>query len=208
MMERVVSLRFSVWPYFFLACVLLIAAIALVVVWRPDEYPAKTDLVRLCGDIASIVVRDDISGTGVGAVLPGLNAVYFTLKGIQGEFRYPYTHPKYLLVRSDTSDFIEVWVDKTELSENMTVTIWQLREHTSYTYRNPPTFVSYEEVIERQVERDRSYFNLGLGSFVAAAVLAFVGIGLRRLSRQLPTTPPPPVMVRPLGRYHSHRSKR
>ncbi len=207
MMERVVSLRFSVWPYFFLASVLLIAASVLLVVWRPGEYPAKTDLVKFSGNIASIVIKDDISGTGVGALLPGLSAVYFTLEGVQGEFQYPYTHPRYLLVRSDTSDFVEIWVDKAELAENLTVTIWQIREHTTYTYRNPPTFVTYEEVVERQIERHRSFFNLGLGSLAVAVVLALVGIGLRRWNRQHPPVPPPSVRVRPPGRYHSRRSK-
>ncbi len=61
------------------------------------------------GEIASVVVRDDIFNTWAGAMMPGgLTSTYFTLKGVDGEFRYPSTHPKYLLVRNHTAVAIDV----------------------------------------------------------------------------------------------------
>ncbi len=38
----------------------------------------------------------------------GLASAYFTLEGVDGEFRYPSTHPKYLLVRNHTAVAIDV----------------------------------------------------------------------------------------------------
>ncbi len=176
--------RLPVWPYFLLSGVSGLAALAFVVFWWPASYPPESALVRMSGKINTIVVKDDFSNTGAGAILPALSSVYFTLEGVQGEFRYPYTHPKYPLVRDYTAGSLEVWVDGSEIGVNLTMTIWQLREHSNLNYLVPETSVTYDEVIERLNRSARAMAELALWLFALSATLALVGIGVRRWNRR------------------------
>jgi len=183
-MPRSGPVVFTVWPYFFLSGLSGLAALALVVMGWPGGYPAKSELVKVSGKIATVVVKDDISKTGAGAILPGLTSVYFTLEGVQGEFRYPFSHPKYPLVRDYTAGFLDVWVDGSDIGVNLTMKIWQLQEHSDVNFLVPETSVTYEEVIARLTKADRSLFELGLWLAVGSGILALVGAGAQRWNRR------------------------
>ncbi len=183
-MTRLEDTPFPVWPYFFLSGFLGLLAFVFVVFWWPADYPAKSALVEISGKIAAIVVKDDISKSDAGALLPGLTSVYFTLEGVPGEFQYPYTHPKYPLVRDNTSGSIDILVNDSGIGSNPTMVIWQLQEHSDNNYLLPETSVSYEEVVERLSRTDRSMVDLGLRLFTLSAILAFIGLGVRQWNRR------------------------
>ena len=176
------SIKYTVWPYFFLSGLSGLVALLLVIMVWSANYPAKSELVNVSGKIATISVRDDISNTKEGAITPFLTSVYFTLEGVQGEFRYPSRHPKYLLVRDHTSrtGSLDIWVDSSELDNNPTMTIWRLQEHSKHNYRFPETSVTYEEVIARHTRIDLSRLELSFWMAVACGILALVGFGAQR----------------------------
>lgn len=182
-MPRSGSTPFSVWPYFLLSGLAGLVALVFVYIGWPGAYPAKSELVKISGKIATIVVKDDLSNTGAGAILPAFSSVYFTLEGVQGEFRYPFTHPKYPLVRDNTAGSLDIWVDGSRIGVDLTMKIWQLQEHSNLNYLVPETSVTYEEVIARLVGADRSMMELGLWLVVVSGILALVGIGARRWNR-------------------------
>jgi hypothetical protein len=173
------SYVFTVWPYFILSGLSgLMALVFFFFVW-PTAYPSKSELVKVSGKIATVTIKDDISKTGAGAMLPGFTSVYFMFEGIQGEFKYPYNHPQYQLVRNHTAGSLDVWVDSSELKGKKTMIIWQLQEHSHLNYTYPATFVTYEEIIARHVKVDQSIFNLCSWLVIACCILGMVGIGLR-----------------------------
>ena len=182
-MPKLDSIVFTVWPYFFLSVFSGVAAIAFIAMGWPGPYPAKSELVKVSGIVATTRIKDEISKTGAGAILPGFSSVYFTLEGVQGEFRYPSSHPQFPIVRDWTSGTLDLWVDGSEIGANPTMKIWQLQEHSNYNFLVPETSVTYEEVIAMVKKVDRSKFELGQWFAVASAILALVGTGARRWNR-------------------------
>ena len=182
-MPKLDSIVFTVWPYFFLSVFSGVAAIAFIAMGWPGAYPAKSELVKVSGIVATTRIKDEISKTGAGAILPGFSSVYFTLEGVQGEFRYPSSHPQFPIVRDWTSGTLDLWVDGSEIGVNPTMKIWQLQEHSNYNFLVPETSVTYEEVIAMVKKADRSKFELGQWFAVASAILALVGTGARRWNR-------------------------
>jgi len=165
-----------------------------VVGWWPEQYPAESELVKLSGTVSQIVVRDDISGTTAGAILPGWTSTYFTLDGVEAEFRYPRTHPKSLLVRDRTSAALEVWVERAAIGSDEPLIIWQIREHNPYKREHQDilgkeTFVSRAEIVERLTQIDRSMVETGVWLLVLGISSMLLGVGTkwwnqRRLSKE------------------------
>lgn len=179
--------RFQVCPYFFLSGLGGVLAVVFVVFWWSPDYPAESDLVKVSGEIASVVVSEDIFNTGPGAMMAGGHtSTYFTLKGVDGEFRYPSTHPKYFLVRDRTAVAIDVWVDGAEMGSGRPLVIWQIREHNPHNYRMEETSVSHAEVIEWRIRIDRSRVEAGYWLPGISGALALVGVGVRRWNRGRP----------------------
>lgn len=110
-----------VWPYFFLAPVCAIAGMIFVIFWWPTAYPEKGQLTKISGDIERVAIRDEISETSAGAMLPGITSVYFKLKGVPGKFRYPSAHPRFSKVRDYTVGAIDILVNKADLGKNQAV---------------------------------------------------------------------------------------
>lgn len=181
------SAGFRCGRIFFLSGLGGVLAVVFVVFWWPSDYPAESDLVKVNGEISSVVDRDDIFNTWAGAMMPGgLTSTYFTLKGVDGEFRYPSTHPKYLLVRDHTAVAIDTWVDGAEMGSGRPLVIWQIREHNPHNYRMEETSVSHAEVIEWRIGIDRSRVEAGYWLYGISVALALVGVGVRRWNRGRP----------------------
>ena len=89
--------------------------LVLVIGWWPEDYPGESDLAKVSGRIASVTVRDDLSKGSAGAALPAMTSTYFTLQGVEGEFRYPSSQPGYPIVRDRTAYAIDVWVERARL---------------------------------------------------------------------------------------------
>lgn len=186
--------RLPVWPFHALALVTVVLGSVFIVSWWPERYPDESELVKLSGRVTTVAVRDDISDTTAGAMLQGWTSTYFTLEGIDGEFRYPRTHPKNLIVRDQTSAALDVWVERTAIGSDETMVIWQVREHNPYKkeHRNilgEETFVSHAEIVQRLTKIDRSMVEAGVGLLVLAFASVLLGVGakwwnLNRASRE------------------------
>ena len=175
--------KWTVWPYFVAGAPLMALGLYFAVFWWPPDYIAKADLVAVSGEVAKVAIRDDISGTSAGAMMPGFTAVFFTLKGVPGEFRYPYTRPQYLKVRDQTAVALDLLVDPGELAAGGVATIWQIRERNPHDKPGEETFVGYEEIVARLSETGWSMVRVG--AWLMAAGLALLALGglLVRLNR-------------------------
>ena len=160
-----------VWPYYFLAGLAIVIAATLFLMWRPPWHPEWGDLVRLEGAVQKTEIRDYISDTSAGAVWPILTSAFFTLKGLTGEYRYPFSHPDFFMVRDNTSGFLEVWVNKADIQSGEPMIIWQIREHSDYNHIYPETFITFDEITSHLDKTGTSMSRL-------AARLALSGFGL------------------------------
>lgn len=194
-MNAIVSkIRFPVWPCHGIGLVAMILGSLFVVVWWPDHYPAESDLVKFSGEVATIAVRDDISDTSAGAMLQGWTSTYFTLEGVDGEFRYPRTHPKNLLVRDQTGVALDIWVERSAVGSDEPMIIWQIREHNPYKKEHEDvlaeeTFVSHAEIVERLRQIDRSMVRTGVWLLVAGFASVLLGLGARWWNRTRTSRP-------------------
>lgn len=176
--------QLTVWPCYFGGGLLAVVGLAFIILWRPADLIEKSDLVMVAGEIEKVSIRDDLSDSSAGAVMPGFTSVYFTLAGQTGEFRYPHTHPQYLKVRDYTAVAIDVWVDPAELKQGQVITIWQIREHNPHDKPGDETFVAYEDVIERLTGTARSMVRAGSWMLAVGAILLFIGVFISRINRR------------------------
>ena len=180
--------RLSVWPFYAWALVALVLGGVFVVRWWPARYPNEGELVKISGQVATIAVRDDVFDTKAGAILQGWTSTYFTLEGIDGEFRYPRTHPNNIMVRDGTSVAIDVWVERSAVGGAEPMVIWQIREHNPYKRElvnvlGPETSISHAEIVQRLAETDRSMFEAGIWLLIIASACFLLGIGAKRWNR-------------------------
>lgn len=182
--------RLPVWPYWFLAIVIGLAGGVIVHTWWPVGYPGEDDLVKVSGEIATVVVRDDISDSSAGAFMPALTAVYFTMKGIEGEFRYPSSHPQYVKVRDYTAVAMDVWVEAAEIGSGRPMTIWAIEERSPYNMVMSATLIGYGDIVGELTETDRSMVEAGGWLLAIAAALAAAGLLMQRRNRGLPSLGP------------------
>ncbi len=177
--------RLPVWPFHAWALVAVVLGSVFVVVWWPERYPDEGELAKLSGQVATISLRDDILGTKAGGILQGWTSTYFTLEGIDGEFRYPRSHPKNIVVRDRTGATVDVWVDRSAIGGAEPMVIWQIREHNPYkkdleNILGPETFVSHAEIVNRLTQIDRSMIEAGVGLLGLALVFFLLGVGAKR----------------------------
>lgn len=180
--------RLPVWPFHAWAIVAAVLGGVFVVVWWPQRYPDEGALVKLSGRVDTVALRDDILGTTAGAMLQGWTSTYFTLEGIDGEFRYPRTHPKNIIVRDQTGATLDVWVQRTAIGGAEPMVIWQIREHNPYKKEHTAilgaeTFVSRAEIVQRLTQIDRSMIEAGVGLLALALALFVLGVGAKRWNR-------------------------
>ena len=179
--------RIPVWPYFFLSLLAAALGIVFLAIWLPDDYPAESDLNKVSGEIKSVTIRNEISKSSAGSMLPAIASVYFTLKGVDGEFRYPSTHPKYLLVSGYTGGALDVWVVGSEIGAGKPMTIWQILEHNPSKHEiYERTSISYDEIIDRLTRTNRSMVVAGYWFLAACGGFALLGIGARKWNRGRP----------------------
>ncbi len=177
--------RIPVWPFHAWAIAAAVLGGVFVTVWWPERYPGEGDLVKFSGPVATVSLRDDILGTQAGGILQGWTSTYFTLEGIEGEFRYPRSHPKNVIVRDRTGVALDVWVARGAIGGAEPMVIWQIREHNPYKndmkkYLGPETFVSHAEIVDRLTQVNRSMIETGAGLLAAALALFLLGLGATR----------------------------
>ncbi len=174
----------SVWPYFFLAVSAIIVALVSCIVYWPKDVPAHDDLVMTGGKMRAFMIRDDLSGSGAGAMLPIFTSVYMRFKDLEGEFRYPWTFPQYGRVRDKTAIFVDIWVAKDALGGDDAPLIWALREKNPYKEEDEQTIVLYEELVESQKKNGVALIKLSTVLAGASIVFVLMGIGMGRWNRK------------------------
>ena len=177
-----------IWPFYFTAAIAAVAGLGMIWIWSPEDFPAKADLVKVNGDIASVRIRDDFSGTGAGAMMTAFTSVYFTFENLGGEYFYPSTQPDYRLVRDYTAVNIDVWIEAGEIGGTEPLRIWQIKENNPNNLIEVATYVPYEAIIARLSTIGRSMVIAGRWLLVLAGGLILFGLGLsarnkRRFSR-------------------------
>jgi hypothetical protein len=182
--------RLPVWHYYFLAIAIGLVGGTMVWSWWPAGYPGEDELVKVSGDIARTVVRDDLSDSSAGAFMPAMTAVYFTLKGIEGEFRYPSSHPQYVSVRDYTAVAMDVWVEAAEIGTGRPMTIWAIEERSPYNMVMPRTVIGYGDIVGELIETDRSMVEAGSWLLAIAAALLAAGLLMGHRNRGLPPLGP------------------
>ena len=180
--------RLPVWPFHAWALIALVLGAVFIVIWWPARYPDESELVEVSGQVARVSVRDDIFDTAAGGILQGWTSTYFTLEGIEGEFRYPRTHPNNIMVRDGTSVEIDVWVERKAVGGDEPMVIWQIREHNPYKREHksvlgPETSISHAEIVQRLADIDRSMIEAGVWLWVFATTFFLFGFGARRWNR-------------------------
>jgi hypothetical protein len=175
---------YTIWPYYFLSAVGAFVALVIIAVWWPESFPDKDELVMVNGDIATVRVKDDLSGTSAGAMLPAATSVYFTFKNGGGEYFYPSTQPDYRIVRDFTAFNIDVWIERDALGAGEPIRIWQIKEHSPYNLVMEATYVSYEAVVERLVTIDRSMVVAGYYLLALCFAFVLIGVGLQNINRR------------------------
>lgn len=177
-----------IWPFYFTAAIAAVAGLGMIWIWSPEDFPAKADLVKVNGDIASVRIRDDFSGTGAGAMMTAFTSVYFTFENHGGEYFYPSTQPDYRLVRDYTAVNIDVWIEAAEIGGTEPLRIWQIKENNPNNLIEIATFVPYEAIIARLTTIDHSMVIVGRWLLVLCLSLILLGLGVsarnkRRFSR-------------------------
>lgn len=174
----------SVWPFYALAVFTILIMVMAISVFWPKNIPGKDELVMTGGKMRTVRIRDDLSNTSAGAMLPILTSVYFRFKDIEGEFRYPWTFPSFRRVRDRTAVFADIWVEKAALGRDETPLIWGLEEHNHFKEEDDQTIVLYEDLVKGQKENARILTRLCLVLSAAAAVFALIGFGVGRWNRK------------------------
>lgn len=182
--------RIAVWPFFAIALIALGVGATFVIAWWPDAPPAKESLRKVTGKIAAVVIRDDVTGSSAGAIAAGLQSVYFTLAGHDGEFRYPALFPRYFEVRDRVAVEVDVWVDPAEQGTGRPLLVWQIQEHNPYNVIGPETFVPYEDIVEQVTRVDRSMVRAGTWILAFAPPFLVLGLLALRWNRAKPLPMP------------------
>ena len=183
------ALRVPVWPFFAMGVIALAIGLIMIVAWWPSDFPDESELVKVSGTIASANVRDDISGTSAGAIMQGWTSTYFTLEGIDGEFRYSRNHPKNLLVQNSAGGTLELWVERSAIGSEAPIIIWQIREHNPYKQQHPgitppEILVSHAEIVSRLQEVEQSMLRVGMIFSLCGVLLFLVGVVGRRWNQR------------------------
>lgn len=176
--------KITVWTYFFVGLPMAAVAVYLIVTSTMVAIPSKSTLVHVQGDVKTVIVRDDISKTTAGSVWPMLTSVYFTLEGVEGEFRYPYFFPDYFQVRDATGWHVDLWVDARKPSPGNAPMIWQIQETGPQDVTYPETSISYKKISGFYRAKVQANLRLGRWLGLMAAVLLMTGQILRRVNRR------------------------
>lgn len=175
---------YSVFYYYFFSFLAALAALlAWAVIW-PEDVPARNDLVMTGGEIKTIRIHDNISDTGAGAMFPVLSTVYFRLKGIEGEFRYPWTFPYYSKVKDQTGGYVDIWVEESALGRDEVPLIWALQEINSYKDDDRQISVRFEDVAASQEGLYQKLIKFCLYMAGASVVFGFLGYRVGRWNRR------------------------
>jgi hypothetical protein len=136
----------GVWPYFFLSLACLTTYLFCVLALWPWGYPGRDELVPTGGKIARIIIRDHISDTGAGSMLPTHVSVYLSFKGLDGEFEFPWSHPQYHLVRDRVGVYANILIEKASLDGPGPYKIWALEEVNKFKPAEDQIIVPYDEI--------------------------------------------------------------
>lgn len=173
-----------VWPCYFVSVCAIVLALGASVVYWPKDIPEFGELTKTGGKMRTLVIRDDLSNSTAGSMLPIFTSVYMRFKDIDGEFRYPWTFPKYAKVRNDTAVNVEIWVEQTALGRDDAPLIWGLVESNPYKKENEQTVILYDELIEGQKQNGLILIKVTLSLVVAAIAFWLLGFGIGRWNRK------------------------
>jgi len=176
----------TVWPWF------VLPLLSFVVVWLvylatwPVDIPSEDKLVKMGGLMQSVRVRDELTNSNEGSLLPALTSTFFRFKGDEREYRYRWTHPNYYYVTFYTSYNFDIWVDKDELArtDGKSVMIWALQERNPYKGPEEQTRVTYQDSVDQLESTAASVINLASWTGSLGIISLLIGFWTLHWNRQ------------------------
>jgi hypothetical protein len=92
------------------------------------------------------------------------------------------------MVRDQTGNALDVWVERRAVGGEDPMVIWQIREHNPYKQElenvlGPETFVSHAEIVTRLARTDRSMVEAGVWLLGIACAFLLLAVGAKRWNR-------------------------
>lgn len=170
---------------FLLAVILGGCGAGLLFIHSDFDPPGETDLVRVSGDVDTIVIADDIADpeNKFNTPLP-IDSIYIQLKGSTQEYRYRGGWPNFGNVyKISMASNIDIWIDARQTGKGGPLYIYALVERNPLREVGTRLLVNYRDLIATQEAIVRSHRNVGawlLGVGVLFAVLGFLARRWRR----------------------------
>ena len=174
----------AIWPWFFLsvACLSVIGFAALIL--SPWDYPSRDELVETGGDIKRFSVRDHLTDNPAVWDLSMVVSVYITFKDLDGEYEFPWSHPRYVHVRDRLGVQADILVRKSDLEGSGPYKIWALEEHNPYKPDEDQVVATYDEIIGALEQQAATLRSMTKWLGIAAAVFAAYGAYTIRWNRR------------------------
>jgi hypothetical protein len=182
---RPMSKQLPLWPYIFFALLTGVIGLVLLIYNIGSAVPAEATLEKISGNVATLYLIDDLSGERTTMMKP-MNSIHFTLKEVEGEFRYPNGWPGFNKMWQQLSFHVDLWVPGTDIGTGVPLVVYQLEQQVPENWVVEPYSVSYAEIADSQNSSGRSYLKVGgvlsaiSGGFVLIAML------VRTRNRRLP----------------------
>jgi len=143
--------------------------------------PAETDLVRVTGDIDTIVIADVLADpeNKFDTPLPW-NSIFIKLKGAPQEYRYKGGWPNFDDVyKVGMSSSVDIWIDARQLGTGDPLYIYQIVERNPFREVVEVLHVKYQDLVTTQEAIVLTYRKVGgwlLGIGVLLAVLGLLAL--------------------------------
>ena len=154
----------------------------MLVVHSDFDPPDETDLVRVTGDIHTIIIADDIADpeNRFDTPLPW-DSIYIKLEGSPQEYRYRGGWPNYDDVYNvSMASSVDIWIDSRQLGAGDPLYIYQLVERNPFHESIEESHVRYQELVTKQQAIVHSHRKVAGWLLAAGVLFAVLGLLVRR----------------------------
>lgn len=167
--------RLPVWPYFALALLSGVAGAVLLFHNLGSGAPPEEELQKVSGNVDKVLLIDDLSGEQTMLKTP-MNSIHFTLKEVEGKFRYPSRSPGFTAIWERLAFHVDVWVRRSAIGGAEPMEVFRLEQQVPENWVAKPISIGYEKIAESHGRVGRSYIKVG--AVLLAASAGFVVIAL------------------------------
>ena len=161
---------------------------SILVIHFDFDPPAENDLVRVTGDVDTIVIADDIADpeNKFNTALP-LDSIYIKLKGAPQEYRYRGSWPNFGHVyKVSLASNVDIWIDARQLGTGDPLYIYQIVERNPFRDVDEVQHVRYQDLVTQQEAVVRSHRKVAGWLLGTGVLFAVLGLLARRWHQCLP----------------------